>query len=193
MIINGRSNAFDNYYQNYALGIAIANKINLEIFNLLMTALVDRRYRLTNVAMKVLPSRICCALGCNKGHILDSYTEAVIRALDEAHMNIPTALVSQPEGLGTVYHLEGLTVEVANRLYSAGFRQVNEYDAHGLTPLMRCGLDSNRSTYSTLMHWLISKRANLGKIQWDDYGYAWLFVTHMISYQKSTLKHRACE
>lgn len=62
-----------------------------------------------------------------------------------------------------MYHIHKLTLRQAQVLWSAGFREVDELDGEGLTPLMvrDCPTAYELSNYWELVAWLVKKGADL--------------------------------
>ena len=69
----------------------------------------------------------------------------------------------------TVYHIDRLTVEVAEKLWQNGFRDIDVPDERGLTPLMDCGRsngdENNLIDEIEVISWLIQKGAKLHRLQ----------------------------
>jgi len=61
----------------------------------------------------------------------------------------------------TVYHTPYLTVEVAEKLWQAGFRDVDVTDTYGRTPLMLSNYDVDLVTRIEVSTWLVQKGAKL--------------------------------
>ena len=64
----------------------------------------------------------------------------------------------------TVYHVDFLTVEVAEKLWQNGFRDIDTPDRQGLTPLMSFH-DYDLRNYLEVCYWLIQKGAKLHRLQ----------------------------
>ena len=105
-------------------------------------AMADRRQRLRKIALELLPLSELEHLQISRDgetfQVLDDYALATASALRKAGVTLPKAL-EPPQRQGSVYHenINDLSPDVANQLWSVGFRCTHTYDEQGLTPLHR--------------------------------------------------------
>ena len=135
-----------------------------EIIEALIRALSSRRNRLLELATKTLSAERVRGLQARTDQTLDENTSDVYDALIDAGLSVPVALYSHSRELGTVFHMEHQLSPVAARLFDAGFRDVEGYNAQGLTPLMALSLRSlcgPSCGYPRMLSWLTSKGASL--------------------------------
>ena len=148
---------------NFALAAAL---FDTPILDAVLTALIDRRRRLLKLACELLPTESSERLLTNVNVVLDECTSNIIDVLNRATLAIPCALYSHSRSIGTVYHLESLTVEVANRFFDAGFREIDGYNDQGQTPLMMVDESwTDTGEEGNFRLWLLSKGASWSKKQ----------------------------
>ena len=161
-----------------------AQNPSTKIIDEVIVGLVHRRNRLFNLARENI-SRSSHDAMTQVDRVLDHRMSEIVQALNDAEVPIPPALMSQPERQNTVYHTRILTADLAEKLYKAGFKDVDEYDVHGWTPLMilpRKGTACNVFLTSTGMTpWLIAKGANICKRSAEQYPWrAWDNVARLV-------------
>lgn len=124
--------------------------------------LADRRRRLQVLATAFLPSEAADRLNMSEGRVLDEFAASAVSALRDRKIFIPNAFLPGSRRT-TVYHIPCLTIRTADRLWKAGFRDVNGFDHRGRTPLMirRYFNQINLSTELELIAWFQSKGADL--------------------------------
>ena len=132
---------------------------NPKIVDLVVNALRDRRRRLYDLALDILPGEALTKLKVDPSCILDERLHYVERSLQSLQVHIPTDL----QGAGyrtTIYHSSFITLESAQIAYNAGFRDVNGRDVKGRTPLM---IQRHMPIVPEIAYikWLISKGADL--------------------------------
>ena len=102
-------------------------------------AMMERSNRLRNLAIAHLSpcelNRLYISHGDESIKILDAYAAPTANALENVGVKIPGAL--KPNSVvGTFYNcLERLSPELADQLWSSGFRDIDVQDEYGLTPL----------------------------------------------------------
>ena len=109
------------------------------IVTVVIETMVQRSNRLRNLAIAHLSprelDRLCISCEDRPIQILDAYAAPTANALENVGVKIPGAL--KPDSVvGTVYnYLYDFSPELADRLWSSGFRDTNFYDEDGFTPL----------------------------------------------------------
>lgn len=124
--------------------------------------IADRRRRLQVIATAFLPSEAADRLQMSEGSVLDEFAASTVSALRDRKILVPDALLPGSRRT-TVYHIPCLTIRTADRLWKAGFRDVDGFDHRGRTPLMirRYFNQINLSTELELIAWFQSKGADL--------------------------------
>jgi hypothetical protein len=142
-----------------------------KIKSLLINDLVARQQRLWHLAQSCLPADqlpnlISIDEKTGKITILDTHTAEIQARLVEKGVSIDTirqcgSFVHWID-FGSVHHYPYFSAKTLEELYQVGFRDVNQKDSQGLTPLMApispLWLES---TWVERMHWLVSKGADL--------------------------------
>ena len=143
-----------------------------ETIQVIIEALSNRRKQLLELAVGMLSADRLMELQVAKGQTLDERASDVYDALTGISSVIPIALYSHSRELGTVFHIYQHDVKIAEQLYNAGFRDIEGYNALGLTPLMVldlcslfAGLTSCNEKESCIFSWLLSKGASLLTVQ----------------------------
>ena len=144
----------------------VSEDVRIKVLDTTIASLAERRRdlqsRLTGLPVAVSMS----ATVLQEDRVLDEYAEyaeCTERAAQQIDDNIPlraSSLLEEPI-LGkrrTVYHISGLVVKVAEKLWENGFRDIDVPDNDGLTPLAL-------SDEIELCSWLIQKGAKLHRPQ----------------------------
>lgn len=134
----------------------------VDLVDVLIEGLSSRRKQLLELAIEILPAETMNNLHIAEDRTLDERTSDVYDALKHDGIVMPVALYSHSREVGTVFNMNRLTCEVADRLYDAGFRDIEGYNADGLTPLM--ALDFAYlfgDPHPHLFFWFVSKGASL--------------------------------
>lgn len=140
-----------------------------DIIETLIEALSARRKRLLELATELLSVQTIVDLHISHGRLLDERTSDVYDALTAISPALPAALQSHPRELGTVYHMKELNPEVADRLFDTGFRDIEGYNARGLTPIMALEFEFLfKHPNLTLFSWFVSKGASLLTLQRNE-------------------------
>ncbi|PLN78681.1 hypothetical protein BDW42DRAFT_201995 [Aspergillus taichungensis] len=131
---------------------------NQEIVQLTIQALVDRRKRLQDLAVACLPSEVLAQLQIRSDCLLNMEAAKVYKLLRLHSIEVDDI---EEEYGWSVYDAVGCNLSVADQLWHAGFRDVDEVDNCGKTSLMRLGY-SNSFKYGPVpllkkAHWLITK------------------------------------
>ena len=109
-----------------------------EIQSLLFQHLLQRRSRLHRLALKALPKSRQDELMLFSDTILDASATRVYKELTSLYGEGSIKLRGlEPGWERTVYHCRYIKLRLAERLYSAGFRRINEVDESGQTPILR--------------------------------------------------------
>lgn len=133
----------------------------LQIANSIITAYIDRYSRLFNLALSVLPQSSPILAELVPGQLHEKLVPQVQKELKRYNCCIPPALELRTDG-SSVYETADLhartrlTVQMADRLWDGGFRQIHEYSNRGTTPL----LESWYNADFDMIKWLISKGAS---------------------------------
>ena len=148
---------------------AAENASNVAAMKSLIESLADRVKHLQEVAENTLPSRTVIALRpCILDELLDAEDASrVVQALFEAEILIPPALRWIPDDCQLLYHGVTLNVEEAENFWAAGFRDVEELDPLGRSPLMTSECRWNLVWANTLelSPWLVEKGADINRRQ----------------------------
>lgn len=115
------------YYRDQATRVGIAKCV------IAMEA--NRRRKLRALMSHYLPQSPICMHSSVEDQLLDVRAFDAVAALKQHGVSIPTSLDLDEYG-GTVYHLPCLSTEILNSLWEVGFRDINEPDPYGRTPLM---------------------------------------------------------
>lgn len=152
-------------YRSREWGVSKSTRI--DVLNTVMSSLAERRRNLQS-RLAAISKSLKIDGGVFRGdRILDEYAEYAevveknaLSGFDHSPRYVSTLL----QGFPTVYHLSSLTVEIAEKLWQQGFRDIDIPDKYGLTPMMVC-------TYSNLISkidfwfWLIQKGGKLHRPQ----------------------------
>ena len=134
-----------------------------EMIRTFVSALVDRRYRLHELAQNSLPADHPSLSHLSEDRVLDSEASSIITSLQQMGEYIePPLMPSYYPWKTTVYHTAGLTSTAATLIYEAGFRDIDEMDESSTTPIWRqaCGF-INSGEWFELVEWFISKGVNI--------------------------------
>ncbi|KAM0794384.1 hypothetical protein BDR22DRAFT_875771 [Usnea florida] len=151
---------------------ALSPDVAMKVLDTTIASLAERRRDLQS-RLTGLPAVVSTdTTVLREDRILDEYAEYAECAEQAAHENIdhiPRRASTLLNGtyLGkcrTVYHIIHLVVEVAEKLWENGFRDIDVPDDDGLTPLASC---KHSGTFEVieLYSWLIQKGANLYRPQ----------------------------
>lgn len=149
----------------------VSQEARMNVLETVIASLAERRCDLQS-RLAALPSVVNIDTSVFRDdRILDEYAKYAERAEKNAlrgYGHIPRASTLLKD-CRTVYHLESLRVEVAERLWHNGFRDIDVQDNAGLTPLM---LDRyGTSSEVKLLVWLIQKGAKLHQPQHSPLDY----------------------
>ncbi len=131
--------------------------------------LAERRRMLEALVRISLDAKATQRLRLSSETVLDHKASLAISMLREK-IDVPGSLVTvspSSSSDSTVYHMKGLTLRHAHVLWDNGFRDVNELDSVGLSPLMRrqfIGLyliNKNLLEDLEVAAWLVKKGADL--------------------------------
>ena len=159
----------DYYSLSYrrVLGFQDREKLQVEIRNTVILLLAERRRDLHARFVTSFPASNNHIRLCWDGRVLDKDAATVENSLQIHSPSQPRTSTLLPY-LQTVYHVDFLTVELAERLWQAGFRDVDVPAPDGRTPLML----SSRPTAEDLLTgikltaWLVRKGANIHRPQY---------------------------
>ncbi len=150
---------------NYCLESAFRSK-DISLGKYMITHLVDRRQRLLALAQQELPSKKLMQLNLNMDRVLDAQAAVVTNALLEEDIEVPPALMpSLNLQKSTVYHTDNLSVQMANDLYAAGFRDIDEIDTSMMTPFWSNALYTPCCFENLeIMQWLRNTGVNIHRL-----------------------------
>ena len=139
----------------------ICKSKNIDLQKLFVSHLAARRKRLRDFAADMLSDIELQIVDLREDRLLDGQASVVTSVLLRIGVEIPPALLP-PKLKSTVYHTSGMNVGMANLLYDAGFRDVDEVDAHGMTPFW-AQIEHHWSTLESLLlfAWLRNKGADM--------------------------------
>ncbi len=146
-----------------ALELALpGSRCYIDIIGILIKASSARRKQLLELATKILPAERIKDLHITAGRTLDERASDVYDALKHIGIAMPVALYSHSRELGTVFHMKTLVCRAADQLFDAGFRDIEGYNARGLTTLMALHFANLfGSPDPHLFFWFVSKGASL--------------------------------
>ncbi|RMJ07866.1 hypothetical protein CDV36_012525 [Fusarium kuroshium] len=146
-----------------ALFFATSLPASSDVVCLLVQKLVERRLQLLQLATKELPEAYLKRLGLHKQQHVQPSPDydalEVFRQLEAHKVQVPMAL--WPGSLTNLYHHPNMTDTLAERLYDAGFRRIDELDEHGRSPLMKTILEFSPKTSMPLTRWYLRKGCQL--------------------------------
>jgi hypothetical protein len=134
---------------------------NEAIISAILFSMVDRRKRFETIARDLLSLNIAKPV-LEPNIVMDSAIYDLCLELADAGFAIPKELGFSSCELHekkTVYHMMALTANTAEKLWLLGFKDINDYDAEGLTPLMLVVKGSVKRL--ALVPWLIARGAAL--------------------------------
>lgn len=117
----------------------------------------NQRRKLTALLSHYLPKNPICAHLSFEDQLLDVYAFDAVTALKQHGVSIPISLKFN-EYRGTIYHYDDLIRELLDSLWEAGFRDLNEPDHNGATPLML--LESYDGGWAKQVNWFLDKGVN---------------------------------
>jgi hypothetical protein len=137
-----------------ALGLLHPNK--QQIVDSVVAAVIDRHTRLLDMAIEFLPPSSFEKLGTNHEKKVERCAPHVIETLESRGVGIPKALELDGTSLYDLKDLVGrmrMSTDTANALWDAGFKDINEPDVFGLTPMLQSWFGANFEMVS----WFASK------------------------------------
>ncbi|KAI9708173.1 MAG: hypothetical protein M1820_004127 [Bogoriella megaspora] len=142
----------------------------LEVTNLIIESLVDRRRRLQDLAVRSLPSAALQRLNLDEDRLLDEKAYSLQAALVDGKIQVSPSLAI-PERETTVFHEPDMTAELAEFLYKSGLWDVNGRYFRNMTPLSTIS-DSlhsgNVEAHLSYSVWLVSREPEaLRSVQGD--------------------------
>ncbi|KAL8693239.1 MAG: hypothetical protein Q9218_001912 [Villophora microphyllina] len=142
-------------------------------------AIVDTIVRLVVRRCRKLEALVLVSLDPDSVHRLRLSPESVLdhkaplaRSLLEEKIHIPESLRNLTRPYAAVYHLPSIRAPRAEFFWKAGFRDVDELDHNGLSPLMRrdiFGFNHNLNKELEFLDWLVLHGADVHRRQ----GYIW--------------------
>ena len=113
--------------------------VRVSIAEYVITMEANQRRKLQELVFQYLPESSICVNSPFDEKLLDVYAVDAVTALRQHGVSIPHSLELN-EYLQTVYHFVGGTSKISNFLWEAGFRDINEPDSYGRTPLILYGV-----------------------------------------------------
>ena len=142
------------------------------VVDVLTDLVIQRRRRLCDLAIRTLPASELAYFyphGDHNSYLVDESALRLSSALEHHGIPIPSALDPGRDRV-TVYHqIEGSS-RVAERLWRAGFRDIDVRDSLGLTPLMviflpLLGVEHSINHYLECVAWFLNKGADINAKQ----------------------------
>jgi hypothetical protein len=134
---------------------------NPTIVDLIVNGFIDRRKRLQTLAEAHLPSSVTDQLNIRSHILLNVHAYEVYTLLETTSANLEGLLERQR---WSVFDYIGVNLDLADRLWNAGFRDVDEIEDDNMTCLTKlwgttpiCSLE----VFLQKAHWLISKGADV--------------------------------
>jgi hypothetical protein len=162
MVEAGSALQEDGIYGRTILYAAIDSR-NSKILKTIIATLVHRRLRLQQLAEHSFTSTVLENLKLRQNAILDEQAAEVQNLLNNIGVPVEKALNVAPLR-NPVYHESNLDYRAADKLFNAGFRDLDSVDSHGLTPLMKLfyHIFSGETTRMLKLGiWLTSKGADI--------------------------------
>lgn len=128
---------------------------------------VERRRMLEALIRTSLDAKAAEQLRISAETVLDRNASRAISMLREK-IDIPVSLTNLTIEHATVYHFNYLSLQQAQLLWDAGFREIDEFDEWGLTPLMRSKRFHSEYMSNDIWEfaaWLVGKGADLYRQQ----------------------------
>lgn len=148
-------------------GLGASQDTRIDVLDTFVSTLAERRRNLQSRLATISKSFKVDAGVFQDDRILDEYAEYAetvendaLSGFDDSQLRVSTLL----QDCRTVYHVDGLSVEIAEKLWQQGFRDVDVPDEFGLTPLMTFSYD-NLVDKINVCFWLIQKGANFHRPQ----------------------------
>ena len=146
---------------------SVSQEARTEVLDTVISSLAERRHNLqTRLAALSIAAKINPGV-FQDDRILDEYAQYA-ECVEEDAMRVDDDMPRYASSLlpdrRTVYHVSHLTVEVAEKLWQIGFRDIDVPNEQGLTPLM-CRRFSNLIDALDVSSWLIQKGAKLHRLQ----------------------------
>ena len=138
------------------------------VLETVITVMAERRRDLESRLAATALTRKNSASWTQNDRVLDAYAPHTERSLERNGVSLPT-VSTIPTHLRTVYHTSHLTVGIAEKLWQAGFRDIDIPAFRGRTPLMffrgSSYYGSEKEEYiviaAKLITWLVRKGARL--------------------------------
>lgn len=160
----------------------------IDIMDYLIDMEVNRRRKLQSLVVNVLPKSLVFDLWPVKDKLLDIYAVDAVIALQQHAVSIPASL-TYDKSYRTVYHLSYLTRDVAESLWEAGFRDINQPDCSGDTPLMKNCYFRNVDDSLELMNWFKEKGVDLNETVQHIHDQAFFGQDHLVQCSCSISGH----
>ena len=149
------------------------NDTSEEILDTLIRVVVERRRQLEALARASLGAKAVRKLRLSTEAVLDHKTSRVVSMLRKK-TDVPASLTHLTREHSTVYHMDKLTLRLVQRLWDAGFREIDKLDQWGLSPLMALSGNSPLMIFSGLLTndwdweiaaWLVANGARIHRRQ----------------------------
>jgi hypothetical protein len=118
-----------------------------QILEALVSGLTDRHTRLLDMASELLPSSSLSKLNIAKAKISERAAPDLIILLETHGISVPEALELDGKGVydfsDNLFSSRGMTPDVAKALWEAGFKDINEPNENGLTPMLQSWFTAN--------------------------------------------------
>ena len=151
----------------YSVVWLVAQEARTDVLDTFISSLAERRRNLQSRLATLSAAITINSQVFQEDRILDEYAqyaECVEEDAIRANDHMPRHASSLVLGCRTVYHVENLTVEVAEKLWQSGFRDIDVANDWGLTPLM-CYGSSDLHDEIEVYSWFIQKGAKLHRLQ----------------------------
>ncbi|KAF7134031.1 hypothetical protein CNMCM5793_005611 [Aspergillus hiratsukae] len=139
-----------------------------EMVDILVEELIRRRQRLRELAFTALPTHIRHTLHLSHDVLPDANAPMIFDALRDAGISVSTSM--DPRGwhkgnvgpeYGTIFHQGQLDRQLMDRLYAAGFVDVDALNSAGYSPLMIIASDRLPHVVIERANWLVDKGADM--------------------------------
>ena len=118
-------------------------------FDAIIKVVVERRHNLKVLAQSSLDAKAVERLQLSNEAVLDRNASTAISMMGEK-IDVPAWLAHLTWEHSTVYHIEFVTLQWLQRLWDAGFREIDEPDEWGHSPLM---VHRVRDRYRNIDYW----------------------------------------
>jgi hypothetical protein len=141
---------------------------DIALLTQMISALVKSRRKLQQLAIEHLPHDVLCSLSLPSSTLLDTKAFDVYEALADHNIELEPLHFER----GSVYGFASNDITIFERLYTAGFTDLNQCDGISITSLMSLyygGLSKDPYKLIKSADWLVFRGANLYQLSEEGY------------------------